>query len=255
MIHSKNKKLLRGVIILLAIGILLLGYRIGKQRLAAQREPTKPETAVTYTPTTKPEIKDDKPVTIPPSLLLKVPWTPQAPTANWDELHNEACEEASALMVDAYYKGITDERLSPEYAEKEIAKLTEWQKANFGYYLSINTEEVARMIESVYSLNTEIIHGFTETDLKRILAQDKLIILPLAGQELDNPNFRSPGPVYHMLVVTGYDKEGFITNEPGTRKGYNYRYSFETLHSATGQWDGTTHTIDTSIKPVIIISK
>src|SRR3954467_10835183 len=39
---------------------------------------------------------------LPRTLLLKVPFTPQAPTANWDELHNEACEEASSLMAGLY---------------------------------------------------------------------------------------------------------------------------------------------------------
>ena len=32
------------------------------------------------------------PEEIPDKFLLQVPFTPQAPTANWDEMHNEACE-------------------------------------------------------------------------------------------------------------------------------------------------------------------
>ena len=34
---------------------------------------------------------------------LKVAFTSQAPLANWDHAHEEACEEASALMVDAFW--------------------------------------------------------------------------------------------------------------------------------------------------------
>ena len=40
---------------------------------------------------------------LPSSKLLPVPFTPQAPTANWDELHGEGCEEASVIMANAYY--------------------------------------------------------------------------------------------------------------------------------------------------------
>ncbi len=36
-----------------------------------------------------------------------VPFTVQAPNANWDEVHKEACEEASALMILRYFDGKT----------------------------------------------------------------------------------------------------------------------------------------------------
>src|SRR5687767_2969126 len=44
---------------------------------------------------------------IPGTLSLPVPFTPQAPTGNWDTIHNEACEEASAIMANAYFSGMT----------------------------------------------------------------------------------------------------------------------------------------------------
>jgi hypothetical protein len=46
------------------------------------------------------------------------------------------------------------------------------------------------------------------------------------GRELKNPNFKAPGPVTHMVLVKGYDykTKEFITNDPGTRRGENYRY-------------------------------
>ncbi len=68
--------------------------------------------------------------TIPATLMLPVPFTPQAPTANWDAPHNEACEEASAIMAAAYFAGSTDVNLKPDYVESEIAKLTKWQEDN-----------------------------------------------------------------------------------------------------------------------------
>jgi hypothetical protein len=190
---------------------------------------------------------------IPSELLLTVPFTPQAPTANWDELHNEACEEASMIMANAYYNHISS--LPPATVEKEISKLTKWQQETFGYYLSISTSEAARMGEEVYGLNTEIVQFNVET-IKQALADNKLVVYPAMGQMLGNPYFTGEGPIYHMLVITGYDdNDNFITNDPGTKRGLNYKYSFDTLEAAAGNWVSSAHAVDTSDKRIIIVSK
>lgn len=189
---------------------------------------------------------------IPASKKLVVPFTPQAPTANWDELHNEACEEASVIMAWAYFNNITS--LPASVVEREISKLTDWQKENYGYYLSITTEETARMAREVYGLKTEIV-PMTETTVKRALTDGKLVILPAQGQMLGNPNFTGDGPPYHMLVITGYNGNNFVTNDPGTRKGKDYPYSYATLEDAAGSYSQDTHVVDPSEKFVILVSK
>lgn len=189
---------------------------------------------------------------IPKELKLAVPFTSQAPTANWDELHNEACEEASIIMANAYYNDVTS--LPAATVEKEIAKMTEYQQKEFGYNLSINTSEAAQMARDVYGLKTEIV-PFSEQTIKQALANDKLVIYPAMGQMLGNPNFTGEGPIYHMLVIKGYDDSNYITNDPGTRKGLDYKYSFSTLKNASGNWVHDAHAVDTSDKRIIIVSK
>lgn len=190
---------------------------------------------------------------IPSKLQLTVPFTPQAPTANWDELHNEACEEASLIMANAYFNNISS--LPPAIVEKEIDKLTKWQNETYGYHLSITTSETARMAEEVYKLNTEIVQ-FDEETIKQALADNKLVVYPAMGQMLGNPNFTGEGPIYHMLVITGYDgNDNFITNDPGTKRGLNYKYSYETLEAAAGNWVHSAHAVDTTDKRIILISK
>lgn len=195
-------------------------------------------------------------LTPPAELKLTVPFTPQAPTANWDELHNEACEEASVIMAWAYYNNITS--LSPVVVETEITKLTKWQQINYGYHLSITTAETARMANEVYDLSAEI-QNFNLETIKLALTEGKLIIVPAQGQLLDNPYFTPPGPLYHMLVITGYySKNGveyFITNDPGTRRGKDYEYTFETIATAAGNYSHTTKKVNTSDQNIIIISK
>lgn len=189
---------------------------------------------------------------IPQTLSLKVPFTPQAPTANWDELHNEACEEASAIMANAYFNQISS--LPPATVEHEINKLIDWQQQNFGYNLSINTTETTRMIEAVYGLKTEL-KPISEQIIKQALANGKLVLLPANGQMLENPYFKSPGPIYHMLVITGFNENKLITNDPGTKRGQNYQYDYNILENATGNWDSATHEVNLSEKRIIIVSK
>lgn len=199
--------------------------------------------------------KDQTESTLPKGLNLLVPFTPQAPTANWDELHNEACEEASAIMAHAYYKGIGDPTLNPEFVEAEIAKITEWEIATFGYFLDINTEETTRLLQEFYGLQTKVLTDYSENDLKRELSDGRLILLPANGRLLGNPNFRSPGPPYHMIVIRGYNQSQFLTNDPGTKRGLNYPYSFSTLYKANGDFNHSKHEVDLSKKMVISVWK
>jgi hypothetical protein len=158
-------------------------------------------------------------------------------------------------MADAFFKGRKDMTLSASYAEEEIEKLTEWQKNNQGYYLSQTSPEVARMIEEVYELKTKIIKNFTEQQIKEELNQNHLVLLPTNGRLLGNPNYKAPGPIYHMVVIRGYNNGKIITNDPGTRRGLNYTYDFSTLYKATAEWSHSAHTTDTSIKNAIVVWK
>lgn len=206
---------------------------------------------------TKPQTKKSTSTVqvLPLGLNLLVPFTPQAPTANWDTLHNEACEEASAIMAYAYFTGMKDSTLKPEFVEAEIKKITDWEINTFGYFLDINTEETVRLLKEFYGLKAKILTDYTEDDIKNELNLSHLVLLPANGRLLGNPNFRSPGPPYHMVVLKGFNQSQFLTNDPGTRKGLNYPYSFSTLYEANGNFDHSSHTVDTKIKQVIIVWK
>lgn len=249
---SLLKKFLLLVLLAAVVGVGVWRYL----NRIAEPSPLSP-TAVTYdSPSNKQEDgnsdseNSNKP--LPSSLLIKVPFTPQAPTANWDELHNEACEEASIIMANAYFMQIKS--LPPEAVEREIAKLTAWQNENYGYHLSVDTEEVAKMAREVYKLKTEVV-SLSEDTIKRALADNKLVIWPGNGQLLENPYYKQPGPIYHMFLITGYNEKGFITNDPGTKRGQDLQYTYDILRGATGNWNHGAHEVDLSNKKIIIISK
>lgn len=199
-------------------------------------------------------LEDKRANEIPKTKLLQVPFTPQAPTANWDELHNEACEEASAIMASAYFEENTSSTLSPDFVEKEISKLTDWQQTNFGYNLDTTTAETAVMITKVYGLKAKVISFPTSEEIKQLLAEGNLVIFSANGQKLGNPNYKQPGPIHHMLLLRGYNESNFITNDSGTKKGLNYPYDYETLKTAAADWDHSQNTVDDSKKLAIIVS-
>ena len=65
------------------------------------------------------------------------------------------------------------------------------------------------------------------------------MIVPAAGQMIENPHFKTPGPLYHMVVVIGFDdvKNLFITNKPGTRSGGSFAYDQQKLFAAIHDWN------------------
>lgn len=193
--------------------------------------------------------------TTPATLSLKVPFTPQAPTGNWDQLHNEACEEASAIMAEAYFSGDTRTKIPATEVESQITALVNWEQARFGYSLDTTTAETAEMIRSFYHLQATVISDYTEKNIKDALNANKVVILPVNGRLIGNPYYKQPGPIYHMLVVRGYTATQLITNDSGTQHGENYLYSFTTLRNAAADWDHTTNTIDESKSLMIVVSK
>lgn len=190
-------------------------------------------------PVTKAENWFQEPQTVesslPESLNLDLPFYTQAPFSNWDYPWQEACEEASVLLVANHFKNL---QLSREDFNTELLRLVDWQNQVFGSYEHTTVAQTAQMMEENYGLKTQIHLKPSFEDLQNILAQGHLIIAPFDGKALNNPNFRNGGPRYHMLVIKGYDaaKNQVVTHDVGTRNGENYVYSWDTISTALHDW-------------------
>jgi len=172
---------------------------------------------------------------IPEKVLLAVPFISQAPKKIWDALHEEACEEASLLMVEKFFQkkiaGTIEEQ------DKEIKGIVKYENKH-KYGLSITLDELAEIAQDYSGMKKPRVEKeATIEKIKQELSGGRPVIIPAAGKLLFNPNFKNGGPIYHMLVIRGYDEDGFITNDPGTRKGEGFRYSFQTLFSAIHDWN------------------
>lgn len=175
--------------------------------------------------------------TRPEEVNLAVPFISQAPKGNWDMPYQEACEEASLLMVDAFLRGQATDP-SPDEADRLILDLVAYQTAA-GDGPDITLQRVADIARDRYGFRPVIQTITTPEPIRNAIANGYPVILPASGKELRNPNFRNGGPVYHMLVAKGYVKNGgIITNDPGTRHGKNYVYDADTLFDAIHDLNG-----------------
>jgi len=170
---------------------------------------------------------------LPNEYNLAVPFQPQAPKANWGLPYQEACEEASLIMADAFFNG---RGLTADSMDISINKLVDWQKKRFGYYEDTTAEEAAIIAKEYFYLNAAVDYDVTVENIKGYIAQNKLVLAPAAGRVLPNPYFSGQGPLYHMLVIRGYTDKYFITNDPGTRRGEEFLYEYDDLINAIHNW-------------------
>jgi hypothetical protein len=169
---------------------------------------------------------------------LTVPFVSQAPYKIWDHDHEEFCEEASSLMAVSYINGdssVTD----PAIAEQKLQEIKAWELKTFGYFEDTTAAETAKIITDKFGIKqVRLVSNPTVLAIKTALAQGKLVLVPSAGRMLPNPNFKSPGPLYHMIVLKGYTQDSFITNDPGTRLGANFVYTIDAVMNAMHDWNG-----------------
>ncbi len=193
------------------------------------------------------------PLALPAEMNLSVPFTPQAPHGNWGLPYQEACEEASLIMAHGYFTGV--QSFTPDDADRQILAIVDWEKKTFGYYEDTTAEETARMASEYFGQQAvEVLPLVSMDEVKAEVAKGYLVLLPAAGRLLGNPYFSGQGPVYHMLVVKGYTKDGkIITNDPGTRRGADYLYDPRTLFNAVHDWNAQD--ITQGAKVMIVIEK
>jgi hypothetical protein len=197
------------------------------------------------------EIKQPDEEKNPDKIIIKVPFTSQAPLSVWDEKHEEACEEASLVMIKYY---LDKKALNKNIAEKEIQDMIKFEIKKYGDYKDTDASETVKLANDFYGIkNLKVVYDFKAGDIKKYLAQNNPIIIPAAGRKLGNPNFTSPGPLYHNLVLVGYDGDTIITNDPGTRKGEGYKYNIDALYDAIHDFPGKPEDILRGKKAMIII--
>ena len=155
------------------------------------------------------------------------------------------------LMASRYFIG--ESITSPRDADTGMAQIVDWENKNIGVSDSISAEQTARVAKEFLNLNARIIANPTAKDIEEVISKNSLVLVPAAGQQLGNPFYTAPGPLYHMLVLKGYTNSQFITNDPGTIHGENYPYDFEKILSANHDWNSGN--VTTGARVMVVVSK
>lgn len=195
---------------------------------------------------------------VPTKTLLSVPFTSQSPLAQWsDPDQQNACEEASMLMAWHWISGKPFGDATSETAE--IKAVNDFEKQNYGGPQDISAVDTMKIFKDYFKYDKiSAQYDPTTDDIIAELAKGNLVIAPFNGQKLGNPNYSGAGPLRHMMVIRGYDnnKRQFITNDPGTRKGELYRYSYTTIIAAMRDYPtGNEVPILSDRRAMIIVSK
>ncbi len=172
-------------------------------------------------------------VAVPERVLLDVPFTVQAPFGGWSDVRQEyGCEEASILMAMRWVRG---EALTPAQAEQEIIAISEFEKERYGDFHDTSAEDTLKVMKAYFKYDNAFVKfDIGAQDIRAELAEGNVVIVPIDGTKIGNPYYTSPGPPKHKIVIRGYDDatQEFITNDPGTKRGEAYRYSYTVLERA-----------------------
>ena len=192
---------------------------------------------------------------LPAKVAIDVPFTSQAPLEDqWeDDRYQNACEEASILMAMAW---VNNSSLTPEKASNEIAKLTQYQQDKYGEHRDRSAKDTTQLIKEYFKYeNVEYKANISYEDIIKELAIGNIIVAPFNGQKLNNPYYVPPGPIEHMATIVGYDQEKneFIVNDPGTKRGKDFRYSASVVQNALQDYPTGYHLPITQVDKNMII--
>jgi len=179
-----------------------------------------------------------QPKTLPSQAQISgVPFECQSPYQKWDQLHEEACEEAAVILVDHY---LTKKPLDKQIMENEIQAQVAWQVRKWGKQHDLTIRESADFLAKEYLGYQKVRYQYNITidDIKREIAAGNPVITPMAGRILANPFYTPPGPLYHYVVVVGYTPSEMIVHDIGVWQGENWHYRTDHFWESLHDWNG-----------------
>lgn len=182
-----------------------------------------------------------------------MPFASQAPLGDWNPPYDEACEEASLIIVHHYLEGTA---LDASIMNADILRMVAHEESK-GLPVDIDMMQLAQVARDLYGYNAEVFEGdgVNRERIEQEIARGNPVIVPLAGQDIGNPYYSGDGPPYHVLVIVGFDDQRFITHDVGTKRGENYAYRKEVLLSAIHDWNGSTDTIRSGPRRMLVVTQ
>jgi hypothetical protein len=165
----------------------------------------------------------------------KVPFVSQAPYGLWTDPWASFAEEASAFM--AFLWANQEEAPTREIVGQALLSLKEWEELNLGTYKDTDLTQTLRILTEFYGLQAQISYEVSRETMMAALEEGGILIIPV--KNFESPHYGEPGPVFHTLVITAYQGEDFIVNDPGTIRGeaavYPMQKILESLQDLNGE--------------------
>ena len=182
------------------------------------------------------------PTPLPDSVRLNVPFTVQAPFANWDREHEEYCEAAALLMARNYYRKDGRATIPPAEADRDMTAIVAYERKTFPGVLDLPLSDMAVVGGALDPpLQGEVVQADPD-EIKRDLASGWPVIVPVmthggpGGQKI-KPYYGATN-VYHVILLIGYDASGqLISNDAGIKEGQYLTYSWDLLSTAMDAQD------------------
>ena len=122
----------------------------------------------------------NEPEAISKDIDYKVPFTSQAPNAEWDDQrYQDGCEEATVLMA---IKAVRGETLSRSEATKEIAKISQFELEKFGSFVDTSASSTLdRLVMDYFEYMGRVEYGIDKDDILEALYSNNLVLVPTNG--------------------------------------------------------------------------
>ncbi|MEO5927346.1 MAG: C39 family peptidase [Patescibacteria group bacterium] len=180
------------------------------------------------------------------SSSLQVPYVSQVPDGAWVAPWDEACEEASIVMIDGYYHRTGR---PTDGGRAQMQSMIDWENETFKVYKDTDANQTVQLIRHEDAFGAVRKQDPSLVSIKRELKAKRPVIALVNMYALYGE--QSLGDSYHVLVITGYDDDTkeFIVNDPAReRKTYAYDTVMDALHDYnpnTKEADGTPTVIFT----------
>lgn len=173
--------------------------------------------------------------------IINPPFILQSPRMKWTFVDEEMCEEATLMMAARWYFQLGAPTIPR--MEYNLARLRDYQVKNFTTWYDssiLQGEAMMRDVFNVLQVDLKIITDEEQNlnQIKQAISDGKVVVFPAAGRLLKNKHFKNGGPVFHNILIYGYDPktDEYIVMDPGTRFGRGFRYSATILNQAWHDW-------------------
>jgi hypothetical protein len=161
--------------------------------------------------------------------VLSVPYSVQAPNANWKVFEN-ACEEDALLMYHDYLEGDHRTDIPASEADSALRSMQKWQVDNWGAEKDLTIERTGQLAKALWGYSYEVLPA-TRENIRAQVAAGRPVIIPVMTHSLEN-HYYGPNTVYHEVLVKGYKDDGVITNDGGVAQGKNWFYAWNIMYQA-----------------------